>query len=121
MSKLVLPLFTSGAAGEPAFASGKIGWGAWYLPNTRKLYVNAAPKYNRYWFPPVDSVLLYLNLTYPLLKQLVVRKAISEALDRKKLNVLAESGYEPPANPTLLSSAMRPKRGRLTTICRTRT
>lgn len=101
--QLVLPSFTSGAAGEPAFAAGRIGWGAWYLANARKLYVNADPKYNHYWFPPADSVLLYPNLTNPLLKSLVVRKAISEAIDRKKLDVLAESGYEPPANPTLLS------------------
>lgn len=109
--KLVLPLFTSGAAGEPVFASGRIGWGAWYLPNARKLYVNADPQYNHYWFPPADSVLLYPNLTNPLLKPLVVRQAISEALDRKKLDVLAESGYEPPANPTLLSPGNLRQRG----------
>jgi peptide/nickel transport system substrate-binding protein len=73
--------------------------------------VNADPQYNHYWFPPADSVLLYPNLTNPLLKPLVVRQAISEALDRKKLDVLAESGYEPPANPTLLSPGNLRQRG----------
>ena len=101
--QLVLPLFTSGASGEPVFASGKIGWGAWYLPNAKKLYVNADPQHNKYWFPAAAPVMLYPNLKNPLLGQLVVRKAISEALDRRKLDLLAESGYEVPANPTLLS------------------
>lgn len=101
--ELNVPLFTSNTAQEPAMASGKIGWGAYYESSIQKLYVNAAPKYNHYWLPPASPVLLYPNLTNPLLKQLVVRKAISDALNRKKLDDLAESGYEPPANPTLLA------------------
>lgn len=101
--ELNVPLFTSNTAQEPAMASGKIQWGAYYESSIQKLYVKTNPKYYHYWLPPAAPVVLYPNLTNPLLKQLVVREAISYALNRKKLDQLAESGYEPPANPTLLA------------------
>ena len=101
--QLNVPLFTSNTAQEPAMASGKIAWGAYFESNIQKLYVAADPKYNHYWLPPAGPVVIYPNLTNPLLAKLPVRQAISDALNRPKLNRLAESGYEPPANPTLLA------------------
>jgi peptide/nickel transport system substrate-binding protein len=101
--ELTVPLFTSNTAQEPAMASGKIAWGAYFESSIQKLYVAADPKFNHYWLPPASPVALYPNLTNPLLAQLPVREAISDALDRTKLDDLAESGYEPPANPTLLA------------------
>lgn len=102
--ELNVPLFTSNTAQEPAMASGKIGWGAYYESSIQKLYVDASPKYNHYWLPPSSPNAVYPNLTNPLLKQLVVREAISEAINRTKLDKLAESGYDPPSTPTLLSA-----------------
>ena len=101
--ELKVPIFTSNTTVVPALESGAIAYGGYFESNLRKLYVSAGPKYYHYWLAPNSPVTLIPNLTNPLLKQLVVRKAISEAINRERLNVLAASGYEPPANPTLLS------------------
>ena len=100
---LKVPIFTGNTAVVPALQSGAIGWGVSFEPNIQKLYVAGKAKYYHYWYAAASPVVLMPNLTNSLLKQLVVRRAISEAINRQKLNRLADSGYQPPANPTLLS------------------
>jgi len=38
------------------------------------------------------------NLKNPLLSNVKVRQAMSDAIDRAKVSSIGESGYEPPAN-----------------------
>lgn len=93
------PAYTSNQSVDLALASGKIGWSGSFIPNINRIYVKKSPTTNHYWFPPYNIVMLYTNLKNPLLSQLPVRQAMSDAINRTKLYKVAEYGYEPPATP----------------------
>lgn len=92
--------YSSGQSAELALAAGKVDWTDLFFPNIQKVYVNKAPKYNHYWFSVGGTNMLYPNLKNPILAQLPVRQAISDAINRTKLDQVGEYGYEAPATPT---------------------
>ncbi len=92
--------YSSGQSAQLALAAGHVDWTDLFFPNIQKVYVNKAPKYNRYWFSVGGTNMLYPNLKNPLLSKLAVRQAISEAINRTKLDKVGEYGYEAPATPT---------------------
>lgn len=100
VSKVDFPAYTSNSSADLALARGKIAWGGLFMPNAQKIFVKPNPKTNHYWFPPNYIVTLYTNLKNPLLSQLPVRKAISLAINRKKIDTTGEYGYEKPSSPT---------------------
>ncbi|WP_169794089.1 ABC transporter substrate-binding protein, partial [Alicyclobacillus acidiphilus] len=84
---------------ELQLASGTIDWAGYFIPNVDKVYASRSPN-NKYWFPSTAPIVLYPNLSNPLLSQLPVREAISLAIDRQELSTKAEDGYVTSASPT---------------------
>ncbi len=85
-----------------ALASGSVDWTDLFFPNINKVFVAKAPAYNHYWFSVGGTNMLYPNLKNPILSQLPVRQAISDAINRVQLDKVGEYGYEHPATPTAL-------------------
>jgi peptide/nickel transport system substrate-binding protein len=94
------PAFLSNTPCNLDLIQGAAQWGGQPIPNIVSSFVNKDPKHRGYWFPPVENVSIFPNLTNPLLSNLAVRKAITLALDRSAVSQRGESGYEPPANQT---------------------
>jgi peptide/nickel transport system substrate-binding protein len=93
------PAFTSNDPANQQLASGKAQWGSQFIPNIKRYYVSKSAD-NHYWFPPTTNVSIFVNLKDPILKDVAIRKAMSYAIDRKKVSEIGEYGYEPPANQT---------------------
>jgi peptide/nickel transport system substrate-binding protein len=94
------PAYDANAAADLLLSTGSLDWSGVFSSDLQKTYVARDPAHNKYWFPPGNVVMLYLNLTKAPFNDLQVRKAISAALDRNALSVQAELGYEPVASPT---------------------
>src|SRR5262249_31744061 len=63
-------------------------------------FVDKDPTHNHVYMVPVVPVQIVPNIKNPLLSQLVVRQAISAALDRQHMSVSGEAGLGQPASPT---------------------
>src|ERR1700733_3413171 len=97
VTKVQYPAFTSNNTARGQRAKGKAQWGSQYIPSIKTFYTAKSPSFH-YWFPPTVNVSLIPNLKNPLLANVKVRQAMSEAIDRSKVSSIGESGYEPPAN-----------------------
>jgi peptide/nickel transport system substrate-binding protein len=58
------------------------------------------PGNNHYWFPPINLVDLWFNVTKAPFDNKAVRQAFAYAIDRAKVSQIGEYGYEPPGNQT---------------------
>ncbi|TDY45269.1 peptide/nickel transport system substrate-binding protein [Alicyclobacillus sacchari] len=96
---LSYPAYATNQAADLALASGQIQYAGINIPDIQKTFVAANPKHNHYYFPPNNPVELYPNLNNPLLAELPVREAISDAINRTQLSVKGETGYESVASP----------------------
>lgn len=96
---IVYPAYTSNTPANADLASGKAQWGSQFIPSIDKYYLSKSPE-NHYWFPPVQNVAIFPNLTNPILKDVAVRKAMSYAIDRQRVSQIGEYGYQPAANQT---------------------
>lgn len=96
---IIYPAYTSNTPANADLASGKAQWGSQFIPSIDKYYLSKSPD-NHYWFPPVQNVAIFPNLTNPILKDVAVRKAISYAIDRQRVAQIGEYGYQPAANQT---------------------
>ena len=97
VTKVQYPAFTSNNTANDQLANGQAQWGSQYIPSIKSFYTAKSPSFH-YWFPPTVNVSLVPNLKNPLLSNVKVRQAMSEAIDRAKVSSIGESGYEPPAN-----------------------
>ncbi|MBO9625709.1 MAG: twin-arginine translocation signal domain-containing protein [Microbacterium sp.] len=77
--------------------SGKIDWGG-LMPDPDKTFVARDPKHNHYWWPRTRTVNLQLNTTLPAFADVRVRKALSLAIDRKRIIDVGYWGKTEPAN-----------------------
>jgi len=91
------PAFTQNTAANEDLAFGNAQWGGQYIADIQGYYLSKNTTDYHDWFPPLQNVTLFPNLTDKLLS-LPVREAISLGIDRAKVSELGESGYEPPAN-----------------------
>src|SRR3984957_1733474 len=98
VTKVQYPAFTSNNTANDQLANGQAQWGSQYIPSIKSFYTAKSPNFH-YWFPPTVNVSLIPNLKNPLLANVKVRQAMSDAIDRAKVSSIGESGYEPPANP----------------------
>lgn len=96
---LQYPAYTSNDSADLALAKGQIDWAGIFIPNIQNVYSSKSPN-NKYWFPPDGDVVLYPNLTNPLLGNLAVRQAISLGINRQQIDQEGEYGFEAPASPT---------------------
>lgn len=103
---LRFPAFPSNEQAALALLQGEVDWAGNFLPAIDRIYVDRDPQHHKYWFPLVGaSIVLYPNHTVPLLSNTKVRKALSYAIDRKKIVQIAMHNYTDPAPVTGLSSA----------------
>jgi peptide/nickel transport system substrate-binding protein len=91
------PAFLSNTPANQELADGQAQWGEQFIPSIQSFYADKSSG-NKYWFPPVTSNSLFVNLTKPLLNNVAVRQAMSYAIDRQKVSTDGEYGYEPPAS-----------------------
>ncbi len=94
------PSFLSNTQANLQLSQGQAQWGGQYVPNIQSFYVAKDPAANHYWFPPVENVSLIPNLSNPLLGNLAVRQALAYGIDRAKVALIGESGYQQAANQT---------------------
>jgi peptide/nickel transport system substrate-binding protein len=94
------PAFLSNTPCNLSLIEGDAQWGGQPIPNIKSSFIAKAPAFRHYWFPPVENVSLFPNLTNPLLSKLAVRQAITMAINRPAVSKRGESGYELPANQT---------------------
>lgn len=87
-------------------SQGKYDWAAIFTPGIQKTYVDKNPKLYHYWFSTGSAVSLYFNLTEKPFNNVVFRRAIAYAVNRKTISTNGEYGYEPPANQSMLSSGL---------------
>ncbi len=100
LDKVLYPAFTSNPPANLLLAEGKADWGGQFIPNIDAYYVAKDKANNHYWFPPTDNVSLYVNQTVAGLNNKLVRQAMAYAIDRSRVSVIGEYGYEPAANQT---------------------
>jgi peptide/nickel transport system substrate-binding protein len=100
LDKVLYPAFTSNPPANLLLAEGKADWGGQFIPNINAYYVSRDKANNHYWFPPTDNVSLYINQTVPGLNNKLVRQAMAYAIDRNRVSLIGEYGYEPAANQT---------------------
>lgn len=97
--RIEYPSFTSNTPANQELADGTAQWGGQFIPDIKSFYLAKSPSYHD-WFPSVGNVGIFINLTNPLLRNLAVRKAMVYAIDKPRVSLLGEYGYEPPANQT---------------------
>ncbi|HEX5496216.1 MAG TPA: ABC transporter substrate-binding protein [Mycobacteriales bacterium] len=92
--------FSGNESATTALAAGQLDWSGLFIPNIAKQYVSKDSRHNQF----INESILYVtnlvpNLDRPPLNDVVVRKAISAALDRNQIIKLAFSGYGKYPNP----------------------
>ena len=93
------PAFTSNDPANEELATGEAQLGAQFIPNIKAFYTSKSPDYH-YWFPPIANVDMFINQTVSPLNQLPVRQAMAYAVNRPRVSLIGEYGYEPPSNQT---------------------
>ena len=93
-----IPSIASNQAATTALAAGQLDFAGNAIPNVQTVFVDKDPAHNHYWFAPVNTVTLWINVARggPLADP-KVRQAISAGINRQELSVKGETGYEPPA------------------------
>ncbi|QMU77611.1 ABC transporter substrate-binding protein [Streptacidiphilus sp. PB12-B1b] len=94
---LEYPAFTSNDSANNYLATGQAQWGAQFIPNIQKYYLDKSSNYHS-WEPPITQVSMFPNEKDPLLGNATVRKALSYATDRASASSIGEGGQEPPAS-----------------------
>jgi peptide/nickel transport system substrate-binding protein len=97
IARIEYPAFTTNPPANQALSTGQAQWGGQFIPNLKAEYLSK-DKDNHYWYPPVVNVAMFINQTNPILKDINVRRAMVYALDKKRVAMIGEYGYEPPAN-----------------------
>ncbi len=100
IDELRYPAYESNASADLILAQGSIDWNGIYSANLQTNFIERDPAHNHYWFPPVKDVMLYMNLTRFPFTLLAVRQAMNLAIDRQRLFLQGETGFEPPASLT---------------------
>ena len=94
------PAFTDNDPANQFLAQGNAEWGGQFIPNIDTYYVAKDKAHNHYWFPPIQNINIWLNLTITPLSNKAVRQAMAFGIDRAKVSQNGEYGYEPPGNQT---------------------
>ena len=87
-----------------AVVQGTVDWGDAYIPNVQKTFADKNPKDNHYWFAKTGGTIpLVMNTTMAPFSNVIVRKAMSMAINREA-NVTSVYGtYTAIGNSTGLS------------------
>jgi peptide/nickel transport system substrate-binding protein len=105
---LSFPAFAGNEQANLALLHGEVDWSGRFVPDVERVFVGRDPEHHRYWFPNQGGAhSLYPNHARPPLDDVRVRKALSHALDRRKIIEIAVYDYTRPANAAGLSEAYR--------------
>ena len=89
--------------------SGQLDWGGiGWSPDFQTQFTSKDAQHNHSWFAASNTVMLYLNLTKAPFNNLLVRKAISAAINRSQLPT-GVAQYAPVANPTGIITTQQTK------------
>jgi peptide/nickel transport system substrate-binding protein len=87
-----------------AIVQGTVDWGDAYIPNVQKTFVDKNAKDNHYWFAKTGGTIpLVLNTTMAPFNNVVVRKAMSMAINREANVESVYGSYTATGNSTGLS------------------
>ncbi len=90
---------------EALLISHRTDYSGVFTSDIFKTFVDRNPSRNIVYTPPDGTVSLALNLTNPMFQDLALRRAINLAVNRKTLDMIGESGAEPPASQSGLAGA----------------
>ena len=97
LSHIVYYAYTSNNAADLALEDGQVSWGGLFIPGLQKLYVSKDPANYGYYFGYETPVAEQMNnMRFPL-NQTFFREAMGFAINRTKLYMQGEYGYETPA------------------------
>jgi peptide/nickel transport system substrate-binding protein len=100
LDKVNYPAFTDNDPANQYLATGQAQWGGQFIPNIDTYYVNKDKAHRHYWFPPIQNVNLFMNLTVKPFDNKIVRQALAYGIDRGKVSQIGEYGYQPPGSQT---------------------
>lgn len=100
-----LPALTGNDAANLSMVRGTLDWTGSFVPNVQRVYVARDPVHFHYYYDThqFPNGFYFNDEKYPY-NLVGFRKAISYAIDRQRINVVAEYGYEPPSDALGLSS-----------------
>jgi peptide/nickel transport system substrate-binding protein len=94
-----VPALSSNDATLAAADSGQLDWTGNFFSNVQKTYINHDPSHFHAFYSNVAYPLgIYFNTQKYPFSLYPLREAISMAIDRSKINTIAENGNEPPTN-----------------------
>jgi peptide/nickel transport system substrate-binding protein len=96
VAKVYFPVYTTNTGALSALFSDQITWTGNYIPGLQKDFVAKDPAYHHYWEAAGGTNSLMPNLNKWPTNQLVVRKAISLAINRTLIGSEGEAGLENP-------------------------
>jgi peptide/nickel transport system substrate-binding protein len=99
-----VPAYTGNDPANLSMVHGELDWTGNFVPNIQNVYVKRDPAHFHYFYAS-DQVPIALNFNdqqYPY-SLVSFRKAISLAIDRKKVWLIGEYGYEPPSDAVGIS------------------
>ena len=100
LDKVNYPAFTDNDPANQYLAAGKAEWGGQFIPNIDTYYVSKDKANHHYWFPPIQNVNLFMNLSVKPFDNKLVRQALAYGIDRSKVSKIGEYGYQPPGSQT---------------------
>ncbi|HYY45465.1 MAG TPA: ABC transporter substrate-binding protein [Candidatus Angelobacter sp.] len=100
LDKINYPAFTDNDPANQYLATGQAQWGGQFIPNIDTYYINKDKANRHYWFPPIQNVNVFINVTKKPFDKKLVRQALAYGIDRPKVSKIGEYGYQPPGNQT---------------------
>lgn len=81
-----VPSYKDNTTAITNMVKGQLDWtGTGWSPNNDPAFTDKDPQHNHTWFTPSNTVMLYLNLTKAPWNKLLVRQAVSAAINRNNL------------------------------------
>ena len=104
LQTVTFPAEASNTTAVLGLAEGKIQWAGVFSFDLQRSYISRDPKTNHVGLYPNGFDVLYVNLHHYPLNLLVVRQAMSAALNRTLISQIGFSGYSPPVTDLLAVS-----------------
>lgn len=100
IDKILFPAYTSNPPANLDLSRDPGDWGGQFMPSIQSYYIAKDPQYRHYWFPPASNNDVFINLTRAPLSARALRQAMVYAIDKQRVSLIGEYGYEPPADQT---------------------
>jgi peptide/nickel transport system substrate-binding protein len=89
-----------------ALVEGEVDWGGNYVPAIERTFVERDRAHNGFWYPALGAtVFLYPNHARAPFADVRVRRALSLAVDRRRIADVALAGHAHPSDATALTDA----------------